>query len=414
MTATAPSSARISSQEHALLNHAMRLEHNRVGRLALHIQLSRLNGQNRREQQIETAILHFEEMVSNVEGQLYRSAAGDIIFVCDDRRPEDLDGAVQRMRQMFSDDPLTQGSDDNPEDEFCTRYALEHDYQKFLALALKMVDGGDAQNQAQRQENDVAGDLAARPAALPPRDLTPAQLGKVEEALANLDLSAVMRQQPVCVVTAGHPPKMVFHEIYVAIDDLGQILLPGVTLGSDPWLFQRLTCSLDGRMLRQIVHDHAKTTKAISLNLNVATVLSADFRRFEQTIGQGVRGRLIIEFQHLDIIADMPSFLFARGYLRELGVKVCVDGLNYLTLPLVDRGKFGVDLLKMRWNDDLLDAMGKEAIIALKRAVRVADVGRIILCRCESPSALRKGQELGISLFQGRHIDTLLASSASA
>jgi EAL domain-containing protein (putative c-di-GMP-specific phosphodiesterase class I) len=181
-----------------------------------------------------------------------------------------------------------------------------------------------------------------------------------------------------------------------------------VSIASDPWLFQHLTRTLDRRVLRQVVHDHAKTTMAFSLNLNVATVLSADFRRFEQTIGQGVRGRLIVEFQQIDIFSDMAAYLFAREYLRELGFKVCIDGLNHLTLPFVDRGKLGLDLLKMHWSDDLLGSMGQDAAATLESAVRAAGVGRIIMCRCESANALQMGHNMGISLFQGRHIDALL------
>jgi EAL domain-containing protein (putative c-di-GMP-specific phosphodiesterase class I) len=197
--------------------------------------------------------------------------------------------------------------------------------------------------------------------------------------------------------------------MFVSIDDLGQTLMPGVSIAADPWLFQRLTRTLDGRVLRQVTHDYAKTERAFSLNLNVATVLSPDFRRFEQTIGLGVRGRLIVEFQHIDVFSDMPAYLFAREYLREVGFKICIDGLNHLTLPFIDREKLGLDLLKMHWSDDLLAGMGPDSITALEQSVRNAGVARIIMCRCESERALKIGHNMGISLFQGRHIDSLLA-----
>lgn len=395
----------IASQEYALLDHAVRLERNLAGRLALHIHLSGLNGQDQREEQLETAAQHFEEMVSGIDGQLYRTFTDDIVFVGDGGRSDDLDGAVDRLRQMFSDDPLAQRPNDGEEDGFCTRYALDRDYPQFVALTRRLFD----LSEARRQESNGAEDTTVGPAVLVQRDLTPAQLGKLEEALENADLSAIMRQQPICAVTPDDPPEIVFYEMYVSIDDLGRTLLPGVSIASDPWLFQHLTRTLDSRVLRQVVHDHAKTTMAFSLNLNVATVLSAEFRRFEQTIGQGVRGRLIIELQQIDIFADMPAYLFAREYLRELGFKVCIDGLNHLTLPFVDRGKLGIDLLKMHWTDDLLGGMNPEAITGLESAVRAAGVGRIIMCRCESANAVQMGHNMGISLFQGRYIDSLLA-----
>ena len=394
----------VSNQEYALLDHAVRLERNLAGRFALHIHLSRLSEQNRREQQLETAHTQFAERVAGFEGQLYRSCAGDIVFVGDDSHAGQIDEAVSRLRGMFSDDPVTQQPDDDPDSGFCTRYFLERDYPQFVALARRLFDISEAQRQEGQQQ-----DYDALPNPFSGVALTPAQLGQLEQSLATTDLSAIMRQQPVCAVTPNEKPEIVYHEMYVSIDELGRTLLPGVAIASDPWLFQRLTRTLDGRVLRQIARDQAKTARAFSLNLNVATVLSPDFRRFEQALGAGARGRLIVELQQIDIFSDMAAYLFAREYLRELGFRICLDGLNHMTLPYVDREQLGIDLLKMQCSDDLMSGMGKDAIAALERAVRGAGVARIIMCRCESQTALQVGYNMGISLFQGRHIDSLLA-----
>ena len=394
----------VSNQEYALLDHAVRLERNLAGRFALHIHLSRLSEQNRREQQLETARTQFSERVSAFEGQLYRTCTGDIVFVGDDSHAGQIDEAVSRLRGMFSDDPVTQQPDDDPERGFCTRYFLERDYPQFVALARRLFDISEAQRQEGQQQ-----DYDSLPNPFSGIALTPAQLGQLEQSLATTDLSAIMRQQPVCAVTPNESPEIVFHEMYVSIDELGRTLLPGVSITSDPWLFQRLTRTLDSRVLRQVARDQAKTERAFSLNLNVATVLSPDFRRFEQALGSGARGRLIVEFQQIDIFSDMAAYLFAREYLRELGFRICLDGLNHMTLPYVDREQLGIDLLKMQCSDDLMSGMGKDAISALEKAVRSAGVARIIMCRCESQMALQVGYNMGISLFQGRHIDSLLA-----
>ena len=41
----------------------------------------------------------------------------------------------------------------------------------------------------------------------------------------------------------------------------------------------------------------------------------------------------------------------------------------------------------------------------------VAEIGgdRVVLCRCDKPVSLTFGRSLGIKLFQGRHLDSLLA-----
>ena len=87
-------------------------------------------------------------------------------------------------------------------------------------------------------------------------------------------------------------------------------------------LFQHLTQSLDRRMLPQVLRDYANAERPFSLNLNISTILSEDFQRFDQGIGLGVRGRLVIELQKVDIfrrhgrLAVRPR-LPARGAATE-------------------------------------------------------------------------------------------------
>ena len=45
----------------------------------------------------------------------------------------------------------------------------------------------------------------------------------------------------------------------------------------------------------------------------------------------------------------------------------------------------------------------------LKQHVDRCGRARIILCRCDSDEAVRFGQSLGLTMFQGRHVDKMLA-----
>ena len=49
-----------------------------------------------------------------------------------------------------------------------------------------------------------------------------------------------------------------------------------------------------------------------------------------------------------------------------------------------------------------------EIQVALQEAVARIGRDRLILCRCDSPEALRVGRTMGISLYQGRYFDALL------
>jgi hypothetical protein len=408
----AESSSRIPSisQEAALLNYAERLDRHRARRIAVQIHLSRLQGHNRREHHVRVAVNTFEELVKQFDGQIFHLMNHDIVFVCKGARAEAVDEAVLKLRYLFSEDPLTRLADDQTGGGFCTWYLLAQDYDAFLSMARRVHELGEAH----RAESRRLQGLAQREQRVVKRPLAPADLARLVEALANTDISSMVRGQEICAMTATDAPQPVFRELYVSIDDLEETLLPGVSLTADPWLFQHLTQVLDRRMLAHVLKEEQGGQASFSLNLNVATVLSGDFQRFDQGIGLGVRGRLVIEVQQVDIVADMAAYLFARDYLRERGYKICLDGLTHLTLPLVERERLGIDLIKLAWNGEAWPSMRPEALGDLERHIRAVGRARIILTRCDSEGALDLGQRLGISLFQGRYVDYLLANAPLA
>jgi len=113
---------------------------------------------------------------------------------------------------------------------------------------------------------------------------------------------------------------------------------PEVNLFASPWLFQYLMETLDKRMLAVLGNrDFAKLPFAISLNLNVSTVLSRDFQKFHQTVGK-YTSKVVVEMQVLDIFADMNTYGYARDTLQERGYRVVVDGLSPLALQFLDPG----------------------------------------------------------------------------
>ena len=251
-----------------------------------------------------------------------------------------------------------------------------------------------------------------RPAAVSDRKpLTPALLAKLEDSLAHADLSALVRNQAVCAITTKDRPQPVFEEVFVAIGDLEQAVLPGVSLMSDPWLFRHLTTVLDTRILTQLVDVIGESKRAFSINLNISTVLSDSFRRFDRDVSVSARGRLLVELQWLDVFRDLNTYGFARDFLHERGYKVCLDGVSHTTLPLVDRERLDIDMVKLLWSAEFGEAAEPQLLADLK--ARIDDVGRtrIVLTRCDTEQVLHLGRQMGISLFQGFAVDRLRADN---
>ena len=99
-----------------------------------------------------------------------------------------------------------------------------------------------------------------------------------------------------------------------------------------------------------------------------ATVLSRPFAEFDRTVKEGIDGRVLVEFQLIDIFADLGAYLFARDYLRARGYQVCIDGLHHVHLPLINRRKLGADFVKVQWTPDLLDDRESARLERLKAA----------------------------------------------
>jgi hypothetical protein len=200
-----------------------------------------------------------------------------------------------------------------------------------------------------------------------------------------------------------------FSELFISIKDLRETMLPDVNLVANRWLFQHLTTTLDRRMLSMLTKtDSISFSGDISFNINVATVLSQEFQAFDDNIAAGRRGAMIIELQKEDIFCDLSAYVFAREFVQEKGYKVCLDGLTMETIGFIDRERLGADLAKLIWHPDLADG-SDELHSKLKNIVKSGGPDRVIMCRCDNRESVDFGRSMGINLFQGRHIESMIA-----
>jgi hypothetical protein len=389
--------------EYLLLDYARRLARNPAGRRAVVLNLSKLRPDNRHAHHLRIAANTFEGLVKRFDGQIFVLRQGDIVFVCKDANiaAADVDDAVTKMRYLFGDDPLTAHAEEGGQDGFATWFDIGHDVAGFL----KFVEGVHAEEtKRQKRLSAVTGEKA--PEERQPMDA--AALADLVAAVGRADLSNVLRRQPVCAIAPGEPPKPIYREIYISIPELRDSIMPKRDITSDPWLFQYLTQVLDMRMLALLRRgDDRALASAYSLNLNVSTLLSPEFQAFDESLRAGARGTIVVELQKVDVFSDLGAYVFARDYVHERGYRICLDGVTGLTLPFVDRERLDLDLVKVFWRPDMAEDRGARAgefRAALERVGR----SRLILARCDSEAAIRFGHQLGLRLFQGRHVDGLL------
>lgn len=396
------------SQEAILRDYAERLRKFREGRRAVHLQIGRLRPENRHAHHLRIAQQAFEPLIQGYEGALFRLFNEDLVVTVNGAPKSRLDEVVESLCGLFAGDPLL--ADGASEGAFVTHFDLEHDLEALVSLSDRMERAHQDQKLSSATAEQPEGQGPDRRASASPLD--PEGLRQMVEAIVQADLSNFSRRQLICVVVPGAPPQPVFRELYISTAALGQTLLPNREILGNRWLFQYLTQVLDQRVLSMLAKSNDILREGhVAINLNVETATSAAFLRLDEALNKDDRGKIIVEFQVIDVFADLARFAFARDFLRSKGYRICLDGCSHLTLYHLDRKKLGVDFVKLAWSNALADCMDGAQRDDLEAALARMGEQRVILNRCDAPEALKVGQSLGIDLYQGYHLDNLLEGS---
>ncbi len=406
------------SPERQLLEYLKQLAPYAAERQAVQIHTSLFSPLKQRAAHLQAASHIFDTFISRMSGRLFVLSNDDLIFIYKENFATDIATVIKRLQVLISD-PLS--ADQETADQrkeaaeknipFFRRYRLREEYEDFL----KHVDGLAYEAQVRRaaevrQDREAASRIALF-AAGRGEALTPAVLARIEGALETADLSNILRRQTVCLIKDKQPPQPLLNEIFISISDLRQTLLPQIDLLSNRWLFQHLTETLDRRVL-SLLHlpDDQTFSRNISLNINVATILSKDFLDFDAAIDNDRRRNTVLELQKTDIFSDLEAYSFARDFVHERGYRICIDGLNHLAFPFVNRKRLKADLVKLQWQPDLA-RYSETARNQLSEFIRRYGAERTILCHCDQPESVAYGQKLGLTLFQGRHVGDMLTAA---
>lgn len=396
---------RAASAESALADCLRVIQGNRGGSYAVHVHLSELRRDNRKPEFIRIAALTFETLVNRYEATLFVLANADLVLLCRDAPVDAIDRAISRVRSLFNEDPLTAAAGGTLEDRFTTWYDLSRgeDYSAFCAIAEDLAAAA-----AMRTPLPAGRRMAGTHGALPGTPLTPGHLATIGVKLQGIPLGDMIRRQSAIEVHAGGRGEVVFQEHYISMADLQKRVAPEVNLLGSPWLFQYLTETLDRRMLTVLAGtDFAGLDGAVSVNLNVSTVLSQSFRILHRTLGDNA-SQVVVEMQVVDIFADMEAFTHARDSLRDHGYRVLIDGLTPLSLQYFDPISLAADFVKIGWRPDLHGGLSDDMEMELRDIVDHAGKDSVVLARVDCEEAVEWGLGVGISRFQGHFIDKLV------
>lgn len=231
---------------------------------------------------------------------------------------------------------------------------------------------------------DEAGPIAA---TLEP--LLPAELDRLEQSLAGTDISRFARRRPVSYYS-GQNAQLAWEERTLSIPELIDTVAPGRDARSDIWLFRRLTRVLDRRMLSILSeHQELRVAGPFSITLNVASVLSQEFLRFDAALPPALRSRVVISFLPADIASDAAAFAFARNFARGRSYRICLRAVSSALLPALDLHALDLDFVQLIWSSSL----------ASMPALPDSGKSRWILGQPLTSEGIQWGLDQGISLF---------------
>lgn len=379
---------------------------------SLHFRFSRLLEHYKSDYQIKIAVNLISDLLKSFQGTVFVCADCDIFVIAKGCTKSLLEKVVFQTRYLFMDDPLAYGQDGQENNQFSQLYDLSVDWKDFMEACKKKL-GSSAKQEVVESIAAAETHTIHQMAGKRIKPMTPARLASIEKDLRPADLSRVIRKQPICAATSGKKIRRVFDEMYINISHLRQLLMADVDFTSDRWLFKYLTQVLDEKVLELLLRHPARYfDMPVSLNLNVATLLSERFTEFDAAIKPSIKVSIVLELQVADVFADMEAFLIAKDSAQKMGYRVCLDGLTSVSFTQIDREKLGFDLAKLQWNADTETELDTPENKAVAEAVKRCGANRIILCRCDTKQALDYGHAMGISLFQGRFLDKVINPNA--
>jgi hypothetical protein len=266
----------------------------------------------------------------------------------------------------------------------------------------------DAQQVRRLAEDAVHGHGGLQTAVGPAGELTQTHVDGVDARARTIGEVAFVREfgrmQAMARIRPGEEAEARGREIFISMADLQRQLLPGVNLGASRNLFKELTRRLDRIVLRALTESRL-VQGCVSVNINVANLLTDDFETMAQRLSERDGAELWVELDVPDVLANLTTYRQAQLIFQRFNVFAMADSMPPELVSAAESADLSLDAYKFIYpNDDPSRQRLRDAVATVQAARRPA-----ILTRVEHEAAIRDGQALGVHHFQGFYIDDLLS-----
>jgi len=349
-----------------------------IERRGLLLRLTRLPSSVLRPAHRQRARVAVEPLLSADRARLFRLADGSLVVLWRGAAAERLEQAMRSLKLLFSDLPAGMAE---------------------RAEMITLVDlPGENATLLQAIDESLAAIMPRRAATrvMPNHPLDIAALSGLEQALAQADVAHFARRRPVCSVGGDGSMRLHWEKRTLSISELAATLVPDYNPRLDPWLFRRLTRTLDRRMLALLAHpEELRQAGPFALDMNVTSILTSYFLRFDAALPGSLRGEVLLQLKPADVLGDPASFVFARDFARTRGYKLLLRDIDADLLPVFPLDSLGFDFLQLRWSEQL------ETLDRVTIEEAAGECARVVLGDVAEHAAIDWGVQAGIGLFTG-------------
>lgn len=364
------------------------------GMRLIHMHLSLLKDRDPTSQMMVRTII--QELAGKASYlQSFNISNGDLIILYKGLKLTGVTDVCQTVEQIFLSKTTLTGP--NPYKEYSLYSIME------LALNFINVIRFIEELQATETGNHVTE-------TKPP--ITLEELGKLERSMQMFDLSPFLFNQGIANIGGGES-EMEYYELYISIKLLQERLCPDYDITANKWLFNYFTANLDQSVLRALNHGLSfMRGRRIGININLSTVISTGFVKFDERLPIDFRGQVVLEVSKGDLIENLSLFNEVVEFAQERRYQIAVDGLNPFWVTNFDLEYLNADYAKIFWSNDMLE-MDARFEQYFRDRIAEQDRCKFILARCDSVASLVYAHKVGIKLVQGRAVDNILRKGVS-
>jgi len=394
----------MADQNARFLAHLKKLGDQPAGYLAAHFHVSELPGAKRTRESLSAALSQLSQLKNRFKDtEIFLLRNFDIVAVTKDMPRHNLAAVCASVQEIFLGKMAIAFTNVHGGlGEFYTIFdlATAAEYGKLVAWAEKAAGVSSASPQP-------APGAPAAPEE-PKRDADSATLARIKEGLLRTDISPMLLAQAIYSVGDGGKAAVLFRENYIAVKVLENTFCPGQSLTTRRWLFNDLTEDLDAAVLRLLAKSEERLNRRrFSINLNLSTLASDRFAKFDAELTPDQRQNIVIEVNKTDVFESPRLWLKHVPRLRNLGYRVLLDGLHYEAVEFIDFDSISCDYAKMFWSGDIM-RLDPGRLAKLQRRVGNRTSPQFVLARCDTAEGLRFARSTGISVLQGRLIDNMV------